>query len=251
MPPPLPILMYHKIDGDILRKHLDWLRGKFLPVHLYEIKEYFIQPTWKIYHELYHSKDLLPKIVLTFDDALLDFYISSYSILKDEYDFKATICVPTGFISNPGNPRKLDNWENNEHSTNLIMTWSEIRDISKAKNELGEPLIEILPHSINHVPFDSYGEDIKEVQRQIQESKKTLVLNLSIPEPIFFCLPGGAGWKFDEHEGINHALDKANYIGALRAEYSNEWNRYCIPRYSISSSTCISTLLMGYQRNEV
>lgn len=81
------------------------------------------------------SQDLFRTVVLTFDDALCDFYDTAMPILL-EFHFPAVIFVPTGYIGRPGNWGKaLGHWQ--------VMDEPQLLQASRAAFELGS-------HSIHH-----------------------------------------------------------------------------------------------------
>ncbi len=226
---PIPILMYHKFPQDSLKQHVQWIcDNKYIPSHLNEVKKYLVSPQQTPFPDR--------RLVLTFDDALKDFFDNAYPLLK-EFDFPATICVPVGYVSHGATVRKVDNWANNETSTNQIMTWDELKELA------GNPLFEIIPHSATHIPFDSdtIEKDECKLECEIGRSKAVLQERLELTTVEFFCFPGGAGWGKPKPEKV---LERHNYVGALRAEYNNGegWNRYCIPRWDIGTQTIESVL---------
>lgn len=232
--------MYHKCSAQTLREHLTWIAPKYKPVHLRDVASYFREPSFEEYSLLQNSPDCLPRIILTFDDALHDFFLHAYPLLKGEFHFKASICVPTDYVSDSSQPeRKLDNWENNEGSTNPTMTWDELQEISE------NPLFEIIPHSKSHGSpyFDRISEDQAKLKEQIDGSRAILMQKLCTESPTVFCLPGGAGEKFEETATINRVIGK-HFVGALMASYKYErWNRFCIPRWNVPCPSSISDVL--------
>ena len=235
----IPVLMYHVPKRDLLEQQFQWIRDNgYTPVHLNEVSNYFVNPT----SVPFPTKN----IVLTFDDAYQDFLISVCPLLTSEmFDFKATLCVPTGHIpSQESDQHPPPKWTEGKGP---LMTWDEIRELKKLKTANGEDLIEFVPHSITHRYYDELEkldnpED--EFRQETRGSKERLSkeLGIGIDSIIFYCLPGGIG----EGKGIvERVLDDENYVGALRAQYKkgDKWNRYRIPRCEPHSKDDLVKLL--------
>lgn len=218
---PLPVLMYHE-DHPAITDHLQHvLERGYETAHLYEIQSYFTDNNVPFPEH---------KIIFTFDDAYQDF--SEVAQIFARMDCKVTVCVPTGYIAEKEQDRQYATWRHGSGKPLLI--WNELRQLTKLATTSGDPLVEVIPHSVWHMSFDDelVKGNLLRLHHETNFSKETLVKNLSIPDPRFFCFPGGAGWKFDEDELINIILREQGYVGALRAEYHGEpWNQYCIPRW--------------------
>jgi peptidoglycan/xylan/chitin deacetylase (PgdA/CDA1 family) len=219
---PVPILMYHQCPEDILREHFQWIDDNgYTPVHLSDVADYFEDP----------RPDLFPekKIVLTFDDALQDFFDHAYPLLKNEFNFTATVCVPTHWVSD--DPKRSE-WEHG--SREPTMTWGKLGILVKEG-------FEIISHSVTHESFDKFETDTDRLRYEIGESKRALIRELEIEEVRFFCFPYGAGWGKEKPEMV---LAEEEYKGALRAGYAGEgWNCYCIPRWGISCPLTIGDII--------
>jgi peptidoglycan/xylan/chitin deacetylase (PgdA/CDA1 family) len=222
---PLPVLMYHEYHPAIV-DHLEWVLERGYDVaHLHEMQSYFTGSDAPFPEK---------KIVFTFDDAYQDF--SKVARIFAGMNCKVTVCVPTGYIAEEEQDRQSASWAHGSGQPLLI--WNELRQLTKLETTRGEPLVEVIPHSVWHVSFDDEAVkgNLLRLHHEISYSKETLINRLGIPNPRFFCFPGGAGWKDKEDEPVNVILKEYGYIGALRAEYRGEtWNQYCIPRWEGSS----------------
>jgi peptidoglycan/xylan/chitin deacetylase (PgdA/CDA1 family) len=213
--PALPILLYHKCPSNLERQFEVIRECGYSPVHLAEVKDYFEKP----------SKLPQGSLVLSFDDALQDFFDTAVPLLK-RFDFPATVCVPTGCVSDHPLRRKIDNWENNESSTNPIMTWDELKELKQLTTIDGKSLIEFASHSVRHANLNNIEFDEKALRYEIECSKLALKNLLEIEDPVFFCFPYGAG------EGKpTKLLIEAGYAGALMVT-GMKWSQYRIPRYA-------------------
>lgn len=217
--PPLPILLYHKCPSN-LEKQFEIIREcGYSPVHLADVKGYFEKP------------NKLPEgnLVLTFDDALQDFYDIALPLIK-RFNFSATVCVPTGYVSDHHLHRKIDNWENNHNSINPIMTWDELRELKKLATFDGRPLIEFASHSVQHTNLNNIEFDEKALRYEIESSMSALKNLLEIEDPVFFCFPYGAG------EGkFTKLLIEVGYAGALMVK-GDEWSQYRIRRHELEDN---------------
>lgn len=235
--PIVPVLVYHRCP-DKFDEHLAFIKDYGLtPVHLTDITEYF--------ETLSPSKFPDNKIVITFDDAYKDFKEKVLPQLEAVTDStflcKVTVCVPVGCISN-------EDKECLDLNPQELMTWEELKELAK------HPLIQFIPHSVSHLRFDQLdGREDKNsrLEYEIGKSKEVLINRLNLQQaPLFFCLPGGAGWKtgteFDAQDRlVVDVLQKFGYKGALRADYKTgeDWNQFCIPRCEPTSVQRLKELL--------
>lgn len=234
----LPVLMYHAPNKDTLEEQFQWLRdNQYTSVHLNEILNYFINPKTTSYP--------IKTVVLTFDDAYQNFHSIVCPLLKN-FDFKATLCVPTGEIPIQEENRKQPPiWTNGKGP---LMTWDEIRNARSFKTEKGEDLIEFIPHSVTHRYFNELEQldnPEEEFRKEVKDSKERLSveLEITIDSIKLYCLPGGIGEGKDIVERVLH---DENYIGALRAQYKkgDKWNRYRIPRCEPNNKNDLIKLLL-------
>jgi len=238
-PPVVPVLVYHKCPDDFVEQ-LAYIKSLHLTlVHLSDITDYFVTQASSRYP---HNK-----IVITFDDAYKDFKENALPLLEaateDSYQCKATVCVPVGCITDGVQ-------ECSDLDPQELMNWEELKELAKHSN------LQFLPHSVSHERFnllDGRPDKKTRLEYEIGESKYKLITRLELKDaPLFFCLPGGAGWKTGQETNahdrlIIDVLRKYDYIGALRAEYRSgeDWNQYCIPRCESACMQRLKELLEG------
>lgn len=217
----LPILMYHRCPND-LRRQLQYIKDELglIPAHLTddEVLSYLVGRAGAFPGR---------KIVLTFDDAYLDFYgENGVSSLLANLDCKATVCVPTGDIADHEDDRQSPEWTTPSRSP--LMVWPELRQLRQLKAKDGQELLEFIPHSVSHSSFDDTQTNVR---AEVKESKAALGERLQIRTSriVFFCLPGGTG---EGKPDIQQVLWGEGYVGALRAhaKKGHGWCRYSIPR---------------------
>lgn len=114
-------------------------------------------------------------VCLTFDDAYEDFLTAAFSVLQ-EFGFKSTVYVPTGFVGNSG--------PNGEK----VLNWDQIRRLAEAGVNFGS-------HTVSHPEMRILSQD--EIRRELFESKQSLenALSQSIGD---FSHP----FAFPEHDSI-------------------------------------------------
>jgi hypothetical protein len=232
----VPILLYHMLSNNPdLEEHLVYLKGQgYSSVHLSEVRDYLADP----------ESAGLParKVILTFDDAQLDFFERVRPLLR-RHGFTATVSVPTGYVSPDETCRRLGCWEHGPWAP--MMTWKELEQVVTEG-------FEVLPHSVDHIPFAHpthfNSEDTQRweerLKYQIVCSKHTLTARLGLPSMEFFTLPGGDGWG---NPDIKRKLEEADYSGALMAWYEPPEKRkfpsFYIPRWEVGQGQSIAEVL--------
>lgn len=222
----IPILLYHRLaDNPDLEDHLDYLQSQgYQTAHLADVWHYLTAPQSVAFPA--------GKVVLTFDDAQQDFFDNVRPFLQ-RYGFTATVCVPTGFVSESPRSRSINDW--NHGPAEPMMTWDELQ-------MLVDEGFELISHSVEHQALHDFAEDPARLRREIIGSKQALESRLSISVDAF-SLPYGGGWG---NPDIKQALEQAGYKSALMAWYESAASRvfptYFIPRWPVSGST-IATVL--------
>jgi peptidoglycan/xylan/chitin deacetylase (PgdA/CDA1 family) len=224
--PLIPIILYHHYQVS-LNYHIEAIQSKgYEIVHLSDekVQKYLLNPIENDFPS--------NKIILTFDDGFLDF-LDSVDILQ-KMGATATLCVPTGYMSVDPTNRKT--WEGSP-----TLTWDELR-------VLKDQDIEIIPHSVDH--FDLNSLDTKQLESQIEGSKRDIQINLEIdPSDITsFCFPHGSGWKFTRSESpIIPALEAGRFQIALRSNdhelTQKGWGPYAIPRWDAPADGDMKSLI--------
>jgi peptidoglycan/xylan/chitin deacetylase (PgdA/CDA1 family) len=93
-------------------------------------------------------------VVLTFDDAYLDFCTEAYPVLE-KFGFTATVFLPTSYIGN-GKPGLVGK----KH-----LDWQQIRELCQAGISFGS-------HTVNHIQL--WKADHNEVQSELRDSKTSI-----------------------------------------------------------------------------
>ena len=170
----IAIIVYHSVDRtpdictispDAFRRQMDFIRDHFPIIRLDEIREALVDQGSTI------------KVIITFDDALTDFYECAYPIL-DKYKIPSTVFVATGFIGG------FNDWDAPFHKCRKksVMNANELRELHKTK------LVEFGSHGIDHLPMSRL--EVDEMRRQLAGSKSMLedLLSTSIT---MFAYPYG------------------------------------------------------------
>lgn len=226
---PIPILCYHEFDETFI-EHFEYLKSRgFTTAHLRDVKNYLLHP----------DKNSFPQnvVVLTFDDAYQDFFDKTRPLLQ-QYNFTATVGVPTGYISDSADYRRRAAWQFGPVSPTMI--WDEIR-------QLVTEGFEIASHSVNHIPFtnETFGLCPELLPCETQCSKRILEAKLGQETVEFFVFPGGDGWG---RSNIEELLRQEGYIGALRTEPRDNddppgWDEFRILRWQVGNDTTIEKVL--------
>ncbi|KAA3658951.1 MAG: polysaccharide deacetylase family protein [Calditrichaeota bacterium] len=174
----ISVLMYHQISTipqeldpsglavpvHIFRKQMDYMhQKKFNCLSLMEAVRY-----WRK-----NSKPQKRSFVLTFDDGYKDFYTTIAPILE-HYKFTATVFLVAEQVG------KKTNWQGqNGASAAQLMAWSEIKELASHGFSFGN-------HTLSHPRLTTL--DIKDVKREIVDSKAIIEDKLGLPVDLF-CYP--------------------------------------------------------------
>jgi peptidoglycan/xylan/chitin deacetylase (PgdA/CDA1 family) len=129
------------------------------------------------------SKTAAPRAAITFDDGFADVYENALPVLE-HYQYPATAFLPTRFIDSP-----LPGLEGRRH-----LRWAQVRQLADAGVSIGS-------HTVDHVHLATLG--LKEIERQVVESRKTIEDRLGCPT-LQFSFP----YKFPEaHPRLLRSFD--------------------------------------------
>ncbi len=136
--------------------------------------------------------------VITFDDALLDFYTAALPILK-EFGYPVTMFVPTGLVG------KSAVWDSYD-KTKPLMTWGQLGECQQWNVTFGS-------HTVHHARLtecadETLMDELKTSLHALQERLKRVVPALAYP-----------GGYHDDH--VREVVRAAGYVCALGA--SSRW----------------------------
>jgi len=160
----IPILMYHSISNDnesnvhpyyrintspdVFAKHIKFLHeNNYSVISLRDVKETLAQTN--------NSPDR--HVVITFDDGYRDFYTEAFPVLKN-YDYTATVFLPTGFIDNK------KTLKGKRH-----LNWNEILELSNNGINFGS-------HTVTHPQLKLLKKE--DIEFELRQSKKVIQDNL-------------------------------------------------------------------------
>ena len=112
-------------------------------------------------------------VVLTFDDAFLDFHTTALPILA-EFGFPATLYVPSAFVG------LTSHWLQKEgEATRPIMSWSALAEAVDAGVEVGS-------HSRSHADLDLIGKhqlraEVADSKSELEDQLQTSVVSFAYP----------------------------------------------------------------------
>ena len=192
----LHILMYHGVSDDLSDPHamppeefhrqMQALQSKQV-VSLHEGLEY-----------LQDGSPLHNMTVITFDDALLEFYSNALPILQD-FGFPITMFIPTGLVGGKAA------WDSFDQSKPL-MTWKQLEECQKGNVSFGS-------HTVNHAVLTKC-DDVS-LRNELAISLQTLRERLENVLPVL-AYPGGF-----QDERVRMAARQAGYRGGLGV--SSRW----------------------------
>ncbi|MCK9421022.1 MAG: polysaccharide deacetylase family protein [Bacteroidales bacterium] len=217
----LPVLMYHKI----LENRADGLTvttAQF-DMQLMYLKEKGYQTlTFKELKRLNTEKAPFPKksIILTFDDAYLNFKDHALPLLK-KYSFSATLFIPVAFIG------KTNLWD---QGSDLILTAGDLKQLSN-----NEP-VELGIHSFLHKNYRNMA--VTDMEEDLKNCQETLDF-YGIPFTRVLAYPYGGYPKKDPElkKSMFNLFEQAGLDFALRiGNRLNPWpivNRFEVKRIDI------------------
>ena len=162
-------------------------------------------------------------MVLTFDDAFVDFHTTAMPILA-EFGFPATLYVPSAFVG------RTSRWlEQEGEGTRPIMSWSALQEAVQAGIEVGS-------HSRTHADLDLV--DKNRLRAEVVDSKAELEEHLQAPVSSF-------AYPF----GHNNAAVRSQLVGAgytsgvaVRDLASDNESPYRLSRWTVPGDMSASVL---------
>lgn len=217
----IPILMYHSISDEpekshpyysvntspaVFRLHMQLLHhNNYRVINLNEIKNALVGAPFDKY------------VVITFDDGFRDFYTDAYPILK-KYGFKATVFLPTAFIT-----EKRSSFKKKE-----CMNWDEVKGLSQNGIIFGS-------HTVSHPKLVNLS--IKEIEKELKLSKD-IIENKIDTKIDSFCYP----FAFPENRlfqnNLKNILIECGYINGVCTKIGrvdSKTNMYFCPRLPINT----------------
>jgi len=192
---PVPVLMYHFIDGQGERRGLSVSLSNFEQHLKYLMKHNFRVVSADEFLQASQTGTRLPQnsVMITFDDGDEAFYTKVYPLLL-KYQIPATVFVISGWVDRPG-----------------FLSWRQIRIMSSE-------LVTVGSHTSSHRYLPDLPLD--EVKKELAESKQSLEMELKRPVS-FLSYPVG-GFTPD----IARTAKEAGYMAAFTTNRGqNFWQR--------------------------
>jgi peptidoglycan/xylan/chitin deacetylase (PgdA/CDA1 family) len=195
----MKVLTYHNIG-----KPPSYAKLKTLYVKPWDLKKQ-IKTLRLLGYRFLRSQDLLesPKdraVLLTFDDAYLDFWEHAFPFLLEE-GIPALVFVPAGLVG------KFNKWDHERlRVKKTIMDWQHLKELVSAGIEIGS-------HSLTHPYLSKIPE--ASAKREIEDSKKLLEDKLGI-EIKTFCYPYG-----DYNQKVRDMVAQAGYLMAFTTKHGS------------------------------
>ena len=169
--PRLTILMYHGISEHCAAAIYEKRKDSFYADMEY-IQEHFDVVALADIKDIIEKKKTLSRhsVVITFDDGFTSNYNLAVPILE-EFGFKATFFIITDRCGEDG-----------------FMTWEQIIDLSRRKDDNGISLFDIGSHSCSHPDLGSFSEE--QLRYELGNSKNIIERHIEKP-CISFAIPYG------------------------------------------------------------
>ena len=186
----LHILMYHSISENPLDPHAISQEEFHHQMNGLQTKKVIgLREALDHLHSYHGLKDLY---VITFDDALLDFYTTALPVLK-EFAFPVSMFVPTGML---GENAVWDSFDKSKP----LMTWEQLKECQTWNVSFGS-------HTVHHAVLTECDDE--RLREELSDSLQTLRDRLENAFPAL-AYPGGI---YDER--VRQAARDAGYTCAL------------------------------------
>lgn len=186
----VPILMYHYIGNnpnpkDTARNTLSVAPDKFEAQMDYLFKNGYTPITLDTLYGIFNKQTTAPAkpVVLTFDDAYIDFYTTAFPILR-RFNFHAVSFVPTGLVGG-----------------SYYMNWNQIKEIQASG------LVTFEAHTVKHVNLVS--QSFANALKEMLDSKNVLQTQTGYPV-------NSIAYPFGASNGtVQKAARQAGFVGGL------------------------------------
>jgi peptidoglycan/xylan/chitin deacetylase (PgdA/CDA1 family)/SAM-dependent methyltransferase len=219
----VPILMYHRIasNGPEALSPYRVSPDRFERQLAYLQRYGYTGLTMGEFHDSWFSRGLQPApgkpIVLTFDDAYLDFYENAWPLIR-KYGFKATVFVPVDFVA--GHAK----WDSEYGEPAKLMNWEQIIELHEQGVRFGS-------HSCSHTRESELSEIA--LYEEAKRSKDILEQNLSA-EVSDYCYPYTVASK--QAQQVIASTGYKSAVGGKGGDIADRQNPYYIPRIEIFGS---------------
>lgn len=210
----LPTLMYHHVQDSKSAEEKNQTSLTVTPEYFKNQMQYLKDNGYKTVYmsdliNFFDGGGGVPNksVLITFDDGYDDFAVNAIPILR-EFDFKATLFLPTGLMDNPG-----------------YLTWNTIKDLAKAGD------VVFANHTWSH---RNVGANKLEVEREIRTGDAQLD-EKGFNSPKLFAYPYGL-----ESEFAQELLDSLGYKLAFTTRSGStlcKKQRLSLPRIRIGNTS--------------
>ncbi|WP_136685413.1 polysaccharide deacetylase family protein [Falsirhodobacter xinxiangensis] len=217
----ISILMYHQVGSfSDIRTHrasycdIGRFRAQMRALHLLRIPVISMSDAARALR----GESPMPHraVVLTFDDGCRNFRDNALPVLE-QYGFPSIVYAIAGLVGGTA-----DWLAESGHETPPLMTWDELRDISRRGVEIGS-------HSLHHIHLAEHDANVQ--AEQMVQSKALLEHELGLPVP-HMCYPYGS------HDLLTlEAAETAGYstgVTCQRGAATAKFDRLALPRKAIS-----------------
>jgi len=205
----VPIVMYHKIDGNSAASRLSVSPESFKAQMAFLKRHRYNVVRLEDLSEMVRENKLPSKtIAITFDDGYEDNYLNAYPVLKG-LGLPATIFIIPAMIGNDG-----------------YLTWDQVVEMSESG------IITIGSHSLSHPWLSSLA--VQELDREIIDSKRSIESHIGKAADTFSYPLGGF------NENVREKVIKAGYKIAVATNPGKKYPKhdlFAMKRLRISSTS--------------
>ncbi len=226
----IPVLMYHRVADD----GPDALSPYRVNPETFEYQLAYLQSygynslTIGEYYDCWIKQGLssIPgkPVVLTFDDAYLDFFQNAWPLLR-KYGFKSTVFVPVDFVGGHAD------WDREYGDPAAIMNWDQIIQLHSRGVTFGS-------HSCSHSRLSELSD--QEVLEDARRARDTLQHKLGVAI-IDYCYPYAAANKHTQDLIASAGYRSA--VGGTGGSPEDRDNPFYIPRIEIFGSDRINDFI--------
>jgi len=232
----VPILLYHSVSNEAAPRYRAFaVAPRSFSAQMAHLREVAYCPITvsEFVAVIDGSASQLPArpVVITFDDALCDFYTAALPVLQ-HHGFMATLYIPTTFVG------QRARWLRSVGEANrAVMGWPQIAEASRSEIEIGA-------HGHRHVQLDTLT--IAGAREQVLHSKSVLEDKLG-KQVNTFSYPHGY-----YNSTVRQLVQEAGYRSACAVKHamsSLEDDRWALSRIVVGAGTSVEDfagLLQGH-----
>ncbi len=201
---PVTIVMYHSVDPEVdaytispdaFLRQIRFLKRHFAIIRLHDIES-----------ALNDTSGSARKLVITFDDAFLDFLEVAYPVLA-EHEVPSTVFVPTGYVGGH------NDWDaaHPSYRRKRLMTKAQLRTLWQGG------LVDFGSHTVTHARMSDLSTE--DLHKETAESKGELETLLGVPVTMF-------AYPYGQLDDISEQAVEAVRAAGYRSAVTTHWGAW-------------------------